>query len=434
MKEISKQLIHFMKTQFGSNINNNNNNNNNNNSNGISNDPMFSKKSRQFLRMIYGQILKGVYYWNTHSHQIQSTPLKQIIRDGEFQKSSSYSHIPLYIKSLIEKSVKYEKTYHFKINADTYTVVMVYPLTQLQLQTKPSMIDHFFEQSLYKIYLWLFVADRFASHQCSNKMNIYLYFTDHLKVLSKIKMEPLDTIHANTAFTTSCSPSTEIVLFRLEEWFKAYIHETFHNLGFDFSTMDNAEGNKRILELFPIQKDVRLFETYCETWAEIIHIMFVSFFSTQNKHNWSLILQKMEGLLRYEKMWSAFQCAKILNHYRLSYEQLTNINCPIAKKLRERQYKENTYILSYFVIKAMLIVQSNDFIEWCLCHNGTTLNFKKTPQNIVEYCGLVTKIYQTPKWLAYIEPMEKWFNDPINTGHDKIKSMEEQTLRMTAIE
>ena len=418
MKEISKHLLHFIKTQFGQKIKS------------TIKTPIFSKKSQSFLRILYRHILKASNSWNKLSHQIQESPLSTIPIGGEFAKGEAYSYIPNEIKTIIERSLKYEKTFQFKINADTYSVVMVYPVIASNKSINSKTVDRFFENALYKVYLWLCTADRFASRDCSSKMNVHLYFTDHLKILAKTKMEPLDEVHSNTAFTTSCNPTTDIHLFRSEEWFKVFIHETFHNLGLDFSAMDNMHANRRILELFPIQKEVRLYETYCETWAEIIHTLFLAFFTTQTRlvGDWSTILKKMEGFLHYEMVWSAFQCAKILNHYRLSYKQLTDLNCPRAKIART-QYKENTYVLSYYVIKAILLTQSNEFIEWVLCHNGPTMNFKKTPENIMEYCGLVSKIYQNPQWIQYISIMEEWFNNNRNT-----LAVEVQTLRMTLFE
>ena len=423
MKEISKRLLRFIKTHFKQKLKT------------VLNTPIISLKSRTFLRTLYERILKADRSWQKNTHDIQETQLRQIpANSDDFQKGPAYSYLPEEIKSIIVKSVKYEKTIQFKINSDEYQIVMVYPQSNGELTTVKS-INRFFESALYKLYLWLYVAKHYASPECSKNMNIHLYFTDHLKVLAKGKMEPLDEIHANTAFTTSCSPSTDIHLFREEEWFKVFIHETFHNLGLDFSAMDNMACNRRILELFPINKEVRLFETYCETWAEIIHCVFLAFLSTQVRHhrNWTLVFNKIDELLKYEAVWSAFQCVKVLNHYHLSYSQLTDMNCPLAKNVRAKQYKENTYILSYFVIKAVFMTQPSKFIDWCIDHNGRTLDFKKTPQNLMDYCGLVALLYKDP-WFTeiYVRVMEEWFKDP---GNSAIKhEVDGQTLRMTLFE
>ena len=423
MKEISKRLLRFIKTHFRPKLKT------------VLNTPIISLKSRTFLRKIYEHVLKADRSWHKNTHNIQETQLRQIpANSDDFKKGPAYSYLPAEIKSIMVKSVKYEKTIQFKINSDEYQIVMVYPQSNRELTTVKS-INRFFETALYKIYLWLYVAEQYASPECSKNMNIHLYFTDHLKVLAKGKMEPLDEIHANTAFTTSCSPSTDIHLFREEEWFKVFIHETFHNLGLDFSAMDNMACNRRILELFPINKEVRLFETYCETWAEIIHCIFLAFLSTQVRHhrNWTLVFNKIDELLKYEAVWSAFQCMKVLNHYHLSYSQLTDTNCPLAKNVRAKQYKENTYVLSYFVIKAVLMTQPSKFIDWCLDHNGRTLDFKKSSQNLMDYCELVALLYKDP-WFTeiYVRIMEEWFKDP---GNSAIKQeVDGQTLRMTLFE
>ena len=423
MKEISKRLLRFIKTHFRPKLKT------------VLNTPIISLKSRTFLRKIYEHVLKADRSWHKNTHNIQETQLRQIpANSDDFKKGPAYSYLPAEIKSIMVKSVKYEKTIQFKINSDEYQIVMVYPQSNRELTTVKS-INRFFETALYKIYLWLYVAEQYASPECSKNMNIHLYFTDHLKVLAKGKMEPLDEIHANTAFTTSCSPSTDIHLFREEEWFKVFIHETFHNLGLDFSAMDNMACNRRILEMFPINKEVRLFETYCETWAETIHCIFLAFFSTQVRHhrNWTLVFNKIDELLKYEAIWSAFQCVKVLNHYHLSYSQLTDTNCPLAKNVRAKQYKENTYVLSYFVIKAVLMTQPSKFIDWCLDHNGRTLDFKKSSQNLMDYCELVALLYKDP-WFTeiYVRIMEEWFKDP---GNSAIKQeVDGQTLRMTLFE
>jgi hypothetical protein len=261
-------------------------------------------------------------------------------------------------------------------------------------------------------------------------MSIFLYFTGHLKKLAKSKIEPLDTLHVNTALTTSCLPKTEIHIFRHEEWYKVFIHETFHNLGLDFSDMDNSDCNRRILEIFPImENDVRVYESYCETWAEILHVLILSFISTKDKSNGEFIIKKMQKMLKYEIMFSAFQCSKILNHYHMNYNHLVNVNCPISKNAR-KQYREHTHLLSYYIIKFILISQPSAFIEWCLSNNGSAskkiLHFQQTPQNIVNYVELIKTNYLHPSVLRYLKITEEWFHN--HTGTNNVES---QTLRMT---
>ena len=58
-----------------------------------------------------------------------------------------------------------------------------------------------------------------------NIKNLYL-FTNHKKLLPS-KEIILNTSHVNSAYTYACREDT-MTIFRQEEWFKVFIHETFH--------------------------------------------------------------------------------------------------------------------------------------------------------------------------------------------------------------
>ena len=127
----------------------------------------------------------------------------------------------------------------------------------------------------------MYLACNYSPSKCSHKINIYLYFT-HLKKYLPTSGYYIDQSHANTAFTTSCKTITEINIFRHEEWFKVLIHESFHCMGLDFSEYEQTKIDKHVLSIFPVNSDVRLFETYCEMWAEIINTLIISFVSYKN--------------------------------------------------------------------------------------------------------------------------------------------------------
>ena len=79
-----------------------------------------------------------------------------------------------------------------------------------------------------------------------------MYLTPHKKKLPK-QYNLIDREHANTAFTTSCQTETEICIFREEEWFKTFIHETFHNMGMDFTANGSQYTNELIYTFIPIE-------------------------------------------------------------------------------------------------------------------------------------------------------------------------------------
>ena len=127
------------------------------------------------------------------------------------------------------------------------------------------------------------MLDSLSSAKCSKNLELYLYLTPFKKELPDNQMTILDAKHVNTAFTSGCRENTQIVLYRSEEWFKVFIHETFHNFGLDFSDMNLSSVNKRIKDIFNMNIEYNLYESYCETWARIINTMFFTYFSIPDK-------------------------------------------------------------------------------------------------------------------------------------------------------
>jgi hypothetical protein len=203
-------------------------------------------------------------------------------------------------------------------------------------------------------------------------------------------------------------------------------------MGLDFSSEDPTAANNNILSIFPVNSDVRLFETYCETWAEILNVMFISYHSTRqienNSEHINKMLDKTTRMLGYEKMFSIFQCVKVLHHLNLIYSQMHE-KSPTADKIRQARYKEKTQILSYYVLKSILMFDPSLFIEWCIKHNNRSLTFHSTSNNIRSYCDLVRQQHQYPGFVRAMEQFEQWFD---KNGHHK--NMELRTLRMSLFE
>ena len=260
------------------------------------------------------------------------------------------------------------------------------------------------------------------------------------------KNDPIDTINANTALTTSCKPTSIIMLYRIEEWFKVFIHETFHSLGLDFSEMDIRESNQQIAQLFHGCNrglDVRVYETYCEMWAVILHTLFLAYFSTnsglhtyrervrqstptrkRSADRYSRILSKFERMIRYERAYTMFQAAKVLHHYGIEYRDLCE------NRGNNVRYTEPTPVFSYYIVKSVLFFHINDFLDWCYTHNlirptdsanslkssgfprnnGTSkhiLYFTKKPATIREYGRLIGRLYKSDTFIQKMDQMRK---------------------------
>ena len=207
----------------------------------------------------------------------------------------------------------------------------------------------------------------------------------------------LDVLHVNSAFTYACKRDSSITLFRQEEWFKVFIHETFHCMGLDFACMNTHELDQRIYELFKLkQDDLRVYEAYTENWAEIINVLFISYLSTRDKTNGDLLLQKTEIMLNNERKFSLYQLCKVLHHNKMFYQDLFSTS-EISIN-RKRNYKENTYVLSYYLIKAIFIFNLNDFLLWTK-QNNKGIAFVKTDENLQSLTNFIAAKYKNTDFI-----------------------------------
>lgn len=230
---------------------------------------------------------------------------------------------------------------------------------------------------------WLAMANAYAPHRCSRNMRIYMYFTDAKKMLPTKRGAPIDTEHANTAFTSSCATDTSIILYREEEWFKVFIHETFHNLGLDFSAQNINNLQQSLMRHFKIRSEMRIYETYCEMWADILNILFT-------RPDWTFALT-------VERNHSFKQAAKIFKHYNLRYQDLG------STKTMEN-FNENTEIFCYFVLRSLWMWNLNRFLLWCFKHNNGSLHFAGAPTQFAKH--MILDVVPSAAYLDAVDPAQ----------------------------
>lgn len=254
---------------------------------------------------------------------------------------------------------------------------------------------------------WLYIINQYASSSCARSLTCYLYFTSLKKTKPVSNVDIIGWDHVNTAFTTTCPSKSEIIVYRYEEWFKSFIHETFHNFALDFSDMNNDTCHNRIKELFNVNSEVNLFESYTEFWAEIINACYCSYFQIDNKEDINDFILSAELFINMERTYSFIQLVKVLNFMGLNYKNLYS-NKQEDIILRDTLYKEDTSVFSYYIIRFILLVNYQDFLAWCQKNNTSLLQFKKTIQNQNEFCKFIEKKYKTKILLDGIKRTEKF--------------------------
>jgi hypothetical protein len=390
-----------------------------------------TKHTDDIIMELYKDIYEGYKYLNSLKQKgsYYNVKTKQILSSNQITKPKNFNFksFPEDVRKHIDEFTFYEITYTFSLYGRHIKVnfMLEDDNTDLKIETFNKYID--------SIIIWLYILNQHSSKQCVSALEVYFYFTSLEKKIPNSNIHILDEINVNTAFTTTCPKDSEIVVFRREEWFKVFIHETFHNFGLDFSDMNNSECNKCILNIFNVKSDVNLYESYTEFWAEIINALFCSFLSLKNKNNIEEFLSYSEFFINFERTYSFFQLVKTLNFMGLNYKDLYS-KTEHSKIIRNNLYKEKTNVLSYYIIKTILINNYQGFLAWCKHNNFSLLQFKKTISNQNEYCKFIEKNYKTTSMLNGVKEAKNFVSNIDKKGKIKNFNYIVSNLRMSICE
>ncbi len=375
----------------------------------------FTNKSIKLLSILFYRIALSTNAYNPED-------LKYNI--VEYDNNIDIDYYPDDVKKSIKTMNKIMCNVEFTINNHDFSLNLI-------CDQKYKNNDTYFSNIIKQIYIWLCVATEYSQPNCSQILKMYIFFTKNKKELPVDRYALIGQPNVNTAYTYACKPNNILHIYREEEWFKVFIHETFHSFGLDFAMIDTVDTNRAILKLFPVKSDVRLAETYSEVWAEIINIMFIVHNETppqQNVQKWmDALFIKMNKMLRREQEMSIFQSAKILHHYGLSYNDMLEQSLNLSEK-----YKEDTHVLSYYIIKSIMMYNINGFIEWCVdnnVNNSIQFNQEYITEKSMLFCNLVQQYYNNPNYINAINSSIA-IVDKLNKN-GKVKSKCMKTLRMS---
>jgi hypothetical protein len=391
----------------------------------------FTKKTDSIITELYKDILEAYNYLlniKRLKSQYYSVKTKKVLSATQITKPQIFNSnsFPEVVRNHIDEMTMSEITYSFKIFDRNIKVHFILEESNIELKLAT------FNKYLDAIIMWLYILNQYASKTCSNTLVIYFYFTGLEKHLPQSNISILDEINVNTAFTTTCPKDSEIVVFRREEWFKVFIHETFHNFGLDFSDMNTEQVTNQILSLFKVNSKVNLFESYAEFWAEIMNALFCSFIELKNKNDVAEFLNNAEFFINFERSYSFLQLVKTLNFMGLSYMDLYS-NTDHSKTLRDNLYKEKTNVLSYYIIKTILMNNFQSFLAWCENNNFSLLQFKKTNANQIAYYKFIERYYKSSSMLQNIQSTQV-FLGKISKKNTNINNYVLSNLRMSICE
>jgi hypothetical protein len=330
---------------------------------------------------------------------------------------SMYSSIPKPIRDEIERHCTHVEQVQFTLpNSTTQVRICIYSPKKNKKRTSTIVA---------LMTSWLRIISQYANNKtCSKKqLTIFLYQTTLCKMLPPHgKNSLLDEINVNTAFTQLCSEVSELVIFRQEEWFKVFIHETLHNFGIDFSGMNSDAASKNVF--FVPQCKLSLFESYTEFWARLINVCYCNVLHYSNKND------TFQTMVYIEQQFAIFQAQKVLTHAGLEYTDLL--------EKRATQYKENTNALCYYILVAILLYDVTDTLEWCATNNyrgNNLLQFRNTKTNINAFVSYLRNQSHSFYLTTKEEKERKERNtDFAHSAKQPSATWMNQTLRMSTFE
>jgi hypothetical protein len=261
--------------------------------------------------------------------------------------------------------------------------------------------------------LYIFLK-QFMRFDFPEELFIYFYFTDLQKLVPQEKGKTLGYYEINTGVTIA--RGNEIAVYREEEYFKVLIHESFHTLGLDFADVDIKFQNKMLKEIFSLNKDVLLSESYAEFYATILNIVFITY-----EKSFRRFKKKFLYLLEKEKRFKVFQMVKMLDHMTMRYTDF----------FRPNQFKENTNVFAYYVLCGILLFFAEEFLN----RQRLVLQAEQTDDYIGKIVLFIKQYCRDERFLQVIQMTEHSFqNMKVKTKKRKKYHKTISTLRMTLSE
>ena len=382
-----------------------------------------NKEVNKFLLMIYRKLLK------LKSQNMTITPIDIIKIETIEQITQLFADqggfaMTQEIQDYIKENALYLLNYAKTIRGRQITVSII--LTEL------SDVSDFakFNQYILLIYWWLDIAYGLINNSnCSKKLHINLILTDLNKHLPDNIIDVISQKHVNTGYTWACKYDNKIIIYRKEEWFRVFIHESFHALGLDNINSLNMI-NKNIKDLFPLNINISVGEAYCEFWARIIKSAIFSFVINQDNLSETKYLGMIYKLINIERVFSLFQGIKVLRYMNLTYEDLIETD-EQSKIKRMRFYKEDSNVFAYYVLTMILMSNYSSFLKWCIKNNMDTIKLTSSINAQDSLMNYFKGIYKSKQFLDILTCMTSIYD--LKLLEKKNKQLM-NTTRMTIVD
>ena len=317
----------------------------------------------QFLEYIYKQlnakqlIINALAIENSRTNEENKSIIVNKITSivNNHLRSSKYIDSELINFILTNTNCKIV-TYKNIIKGKTYVFEFIIYNDELSIKNLDLIVE--------KMLLVLQLIIAISNNDLRNGQHVTFFLTPFQKKLNtNSNSNILGAKNVNSGFTYPYLKNGVTFIYRKEEFFKVFIHESIHYYGIDKALhkdfSNDAKYNinyNKFINSFNIRPQdiakIGINEALTEYWTFIIYIIAQSYKKSIALANF---IYEFENSYKLELLHIIFQVVKILNYNKLTYSEfLTKYS---------NQYKETSHIFSYYIVKTLLVYNHSDLLK-----------------------------------------------------------------------
>jgi hypothetical protein len=245
-------------------------------------------------------------------------------------------------------------TYKNTIKGKTYIFDFIIYNDELSIKNLDLIVE--------KMLLVLQLIIAISNNESRNGQHVTFFLTPFQKKLNS-NTNVLGAKNVNSGFTYPYLKNGVTFIYRKEEFFKVFIHESIHYYGIDKALhkdfSNDAKYNinyNKFINSFNIRPQdiakIGINEALTEYWTFIVYLSAQSYKKSIVLANF---IYEFENSYKLELLHIIFQVVKILNYNKLTYSEfLTKYS---------NQYKETSHIFSYYIVKTLLVYNHSDLLK-----------------------------------------------------------------------
>lgn len=182
--------------------------------------------------------------------------------------------------------------------------------------------------------------------------------------------QPLEVATMNSGMTAT--DLAEVYVMRAEEMNKVLVHELIHglHLGIPHNSQEHYDKNTLDCQILAVECNDKHFldEAYTETLAALLNCILTAIELSLVYYKPADITQTIKQMLEYEIAFAVYQVGHIMTHF--SFNKFEDFLHATGKTM-----KQTSDALSYYIFKAALLFNLNDFYSFIKNNNISYLKF-----------------------------------------------------------